>query len=199
MTQNGKTLSMHNGAIWKGTYTNNGMLLKLHENSYTIGYSALLSPDGASAGKVKFGDGVFYDAHQKNNKVYAGAPTVSEAVSKFAGIVVREAGIASGYPAINDEVADFQKGLIAKEGYIEYKEAYVVTTESHTELGAKKSVFDNVDLSYVLMASASNGSIYFAQTSSDKVSSSDVLVGKIVSMNPDDKTVTVYISPAIYA
>ena len=49
------------------------------------------------------------------------------------------------------------------------------------------------------MASTSNGSIYFAQTSSDKVSSSDVLVGKIVSMNPDDKTVTVYISPAIYA
>ena len=139
MTQNGKTLSMHNGAIWKGTYTNNGMLLKLHENSYTIGYSALLSPDGASAGKVKFGDGVFYDVHQKNNKVYAGAPTVSEAVPKFAGIVVREAGIASGYPAINDEVADFQKGLIAKEGYIEYKEAYVVTTTSHTELGTKKT------------------------------------------------------------
>ena len=199
MNQNGKTLSMHNGAIWKGTYTNNGMLLKLHENSYTIGYSALLSPNGASAGKVKFGDGVFYDAHQKNNKVYAGAPTVTSAVPKFAGIVVREAGIASGYPAINDEVADFQKGLLAKEGYIEYKEAYVVTTASHSALGTKKSVFDNVDLGYVLMVSASNGAVYFAQTSSDKVSASDVLVGKIASMNPDDKTVTVYISPAIYA
>ena len=199
MNQNGKTLSMHNGAIWKGTYTNNGMLLKLHENSYTIGYSALLSPNGASAGKVKFGDGVFYDAHQKNNKVYAGAPTVASAVPKFAGIVVREAGIASGYPAINDEVADFQKGLLAKEGYIEYKEAYVVTTVSHSALGTKKSVFDNVDLGYVLMVSASNGAVYFAQTSSDKVSDSDVLVGKIASMNPDDKTVTVYISPAIYA
>ena len=199
MIQNGKTLSMHNGAIWKGTYTNNGMLLKLHENSYTIGYSALLSPNGASAGKVKFGDGVFYDAHQKNNKVYAGVPTVASAVPKFAGIVVREAGIASGYPAINDEVADFQKGLLAKEGYIEYKEAYVVTTASHSALGTKKSVFDNVDLSYVLMVSASNGAVYFAQTSSDKVSASDVLVGKIASMNPDDKTVTVYISPAIYA
>lgn len=199
MNQNGKTLSMHNRAIWKGTYTNNGMLLKLHENSYTIGYSALLSPNGASAGKVKFGDGVFYDAYQKNNKVYAGAPTVASAVPKFAGIVVREAGIASGYPAINDEVADFQKGLLAKEGYIEYKEAYVVTTASHSALGTKKSVFDNVDLGYVLMVSASNGAVYFAQTSSDKVSGSDVLVGKIASMNPDDKTVTVYISPAIYA
>ena len=199
MVQNGKNLSMHNEAIWKGTYTNNGMLLKLHENSYTIGYSALLSPDGTSAGKVKFGDGVFYDAHQKNNKVYAGAPTVTSAVPKFAGIIVREPGIASGYPAINDEVADFQKGMMAKEGYIEYKEAYVVTTASHSALGTKKSVFDNVDLGYVLMVSASNGAVYFAQTSSDKVSNSDVLVGKIASMNPDDKTVTVYVSPAIYA
>ena len=199
MQQSGKTLSMHNDAIWKGTYTHNGILLKLHENSYTIGYSALLSPDGTSAGKVKFGDGVFYDAHQKNNKAYAGAPTVSNAVPKFAGIVVREPGISSGYPAINDEVADFQKGLLAKEGYIEYKEAYVVTTASHSALGTKKSVFDNADLSYVLMVSASNGAVYFAQTSSDKVSASDVLVGKIVGMNPDDKTVTVFVSPAIYA
>jgi hypothetical protein len=199
MIQNGKTLSMHNGAIWKGTYTNNGMLLKLHENSYTIGYSALLSPDGTSAGKVKFGDGVFYDAHQKNNKVYAGAPTVASAVPVFAGLVVREPAIASGYPAINDEVADFQKGMIAKEGYVEYKEAYVVTTASHSALGTKKSVFDNVDLTYVMMVSASNGAVYFAQTASDKVSASDVVVGKIASMNPDDKTVTVYISPAINA
>ena len=199
MEQNGKSLSMHNEAIWKGTYTNNGILLKLHENSYTIGYSALLSPNGASAGKVGFGDGVFYDAHQKNNKVYAGAPTVTNAVPVFAGIVVREPAIASGYPAINDEVASFQKGMIAKEGYIEYKHAYVVTTASHSALGTKKSVFDNVDLSYVMVVSASNGAVYFAQTASDKVSNSDVVVGKIASMNPDDKTVTVYISPALVA
>jgi hypothetical protein len=197
MVQNGKTLSMHNEAIWKGTYDDNGMLLKIHENCFTIGYSALLSPDESSAGKVKFGDGVFYDAHQKNNKVYAGAPTVSDAVPKFAGIMVREPAIASGYPAINNEVADFQKGMLCKEGFIEYKHAYVVTTASHSALGTKKSVFDNVDLGYVLMISASDGSAYFAQTSSDKVSSSDVYAGKIVAMNPDDKSVTVYVSPAI--
>mgnify|MGYP003303141706 CR=1 FL=1 len=199
MTQNGKTLSMHNEAIWKGTFDDNGMLLKIHENAYTIGYSALLSPDEQSAGKVYFGDGVFYDAHQKNNKVHAGAPTVSNAVPKFAGIVVREPAIASGYPAINNEVADFQKGMLAKEGYIEYKKAYVVTTASHSALGTKKSVFDNVDLGYVLAISASNGSAYFAQTASDKVSGSDVIVGKIVEMNPDDKSVTVFVSPTIYA
>ena len=194
MEQNGKNLSMHNEAIWKGTYDDNGMLLKLHENSYTIGYSALLSPDESSAGKVNFGDGVFYDAHQKNNKVYAGAPTVANAVPAFAGIVVREPAIASGYPAINNQVASFQKGMICKQGFIEYKKAYVVTTASHSALGTKKSVFDNVDLSYVMMVSASNGAVYFAQTASDKVSNSDVVVGKIASMNPDDKTVTVYVS-----
>lgn len=199
MEQNGKNLSMHNEAIWKGTFTNNGMLLKIHENSYTIGYSALFSPDELSAGKVKFGDGVFYDGHQKNNKVYAGAPTVASAVPVFAGIVVREPAIASGYPAINDEVAPFQKGMIAKEGFIEYKEAYVVTTASHSALGTKKSVFDNVDRTYVMVVSASNGAVYFAQTASDKVSGSDVVVGKIASINPDDKTVTVFVSPAIYA
>ena len=199
MVQNGKTLSMHSEAIWKGTYDDNGMLLKLHENCFTIGYSALLSPDGTSAGKVNFGDGVFYDAKQKNNKVYVGAPTVGSAVPKFAGIIAREAGIASGYPAINSEVASFQKGLLCKEGFLEYKKAYVVTTASHSALGTKKSVFDNVDLGYVLMVSASNGAVYFAQTASDKVSASDVVVGKIVAMNPDDKTVTVYISPSIYA
>lgn len=194
MEQNGKNLSMHNEAIWKGTYDDNGMLLKLHENSYTIGYSALFSPDESSAGKVNFGDGVFYDAHQKNNKVYAGAPTVTNAVPVFAGIVVREPAIASGYPAINNQVASFQKGMICKQGFIEYKKAYVVTTASHSALGTKKSVFDNVDLSYVMMVSASNGAVYFAQTASDKVSASDVVVGKIASMNPDDKTVTVYVS-----
>lgn len=199
MEQNGKSLSMHNEAIWKGTYTDNGILLKLHENSYTIGYSALWAPDESSAGKVGFGDGVFYDAHQKNNKVYAGAPTVANAVPVFAGIVVREPAIASGYPAINNEVASFQKGMIAKEGYIEYKHAYVVTTASHSALGTKKSVFDNVDLTYVMVVSASNGAVYFAQTSSDKVDNDDVIVGKIASMNPDDKTVTVYISPALVA
>ena len=189
---------MHNDAIWKGTYDDNGMLLKLHENAFTIGYSALLSPDGESAGKVKFGNGVFYDAHQKNNKVYAGAPTVASAVPVFAGIMVREAGIASGYPAINDEVADFQKGMLAKEGFIEYKKTYVVGT-SPSALGNLKSTFDNASIGYAMLVSSSNGAVYFAPKASDKVAETDVVVGKIVAINPQDKTVTAYVSPAFYA
>ena len=199
MTQNGKTLSMHNEAIWKGTFEDNGMLLKLHENSYTIGYSALLSPDESSAGKVKYGDGVFYDAHQKNNKVYAGAPTVTDAVPVFAGIVVREPAIASGYPAINNEVASFQKGMIAKEGFIEYKHAFVVGSSPSALPSAKVNTYGNVNYGYQLVVSASNGAVYFAPTASDKVANADVVVGKVVELNPDDKSVTVFITPSIYA
>lgn len=199
MTQNGKTLSMHNEAIWKGTFTDNGILKKLHENSFTIGYSALLSPDGQSAGKVYFGDGVFYDNHQKNNKVYAGAPTVTSAVPAFAGIMTREPAIASGYPAINNEVASFQKGMICKEGFIEYKYAYVVGSSPSALPSSKSSVFDNANRGYVLVVSASNGAVYFAPTSSDKVSNSDVVVGKVIDVNPDDKSVTAFVSPSIYA
>lgn len=199
MTQNGKTLSMHNEAIWKGTFTDNGILKKLHENSFTIGYSALLSPDGQSAGKVLFGDGVFYDNHQKDNKVYAGAPTVTSAVPAFAGIMTREPGIASGYPAINNEVADFQKGMICKEGFIEYKHAYVVGSTPSALPASKVNVYENANRGYVLVVSASNGAVYFAPTSSDKVSNSDVVVGKVIDINPDDKSVTAFVSPSIYA
>ena len=199
MEQNGKSLSMHNEAIWKGTYTDNGILLKLHENSYTIGYSALWAPDESSAGKVGFGDGVFYDAHQKNNKVYAGAPTVADAVPVFAGIVVREPAIASGYPAINNEVASFQKGMIAKEGFIEYKHAYVVGSSPSALPASKVNVLDNAAIGYAMIVSASNGAIYFAPKTSDKVDNDDVVVGKIVSINPDDKSVTVYVSPVMVA
>lgn len=192
MNQSGKTLSMHNEAIWKGTYTNNGMLLKIHENAYTIGYSALLSPDGASAGVVKFGDGVFYDASKKDNKAYVGAPTGTGAVPVFAGIMAREPAIASGYPVNNDEVATYQKGMLVKEGFIIYKNAFVANGAS------RESLYDNANVTFEtkMYVKASNGAVYFG---SAKVDNADVLVGKVVEVNPDDKSVTVYVSPAFTA
>lgn len=186
---NGKSLSMHNEAIWKGTYTHNGTLLKIHENDYTIGYSALLAPDGESAGTVKFGDGVFYDAVEKNNRVYVGAPTTEDAEPVFAGIVVREPAIASGYPVLNDEVSSFQKGLIVKEGFVIYKKANVGGTV--VELYDSSSVKIGVKM----YAKSSDGTVYFGTS---KLTNTDVEVGKIVEINPDDKSVTVYVSPAFY-
>ena len=187
--QNGKSLSMHSDAIYKGTYTHNGTLLKIHENDYTIGYSALLSADGASAGVVKFGNGVFYNAVEKNNKVYVGAPTADGAEAVFAGIVVREPAIASGYPVLNDEVSSFQKGLIVKEGFVVYKKGIV--SDEEVELYDNASIKIGVGM-YV---ASENGAVYFATA---KAETTDVAVGKIVEVNPDDKSVTVYVSPSFY-
>ena len=189
MTQNGKKLSTHNEAIWKGTFTHNGTLLKIHENDYTIGYSALLKPNGSAGSAVKFGDGVFYNAKEKNNRVYVGSPTAPEAVPVFAGIVVREPAISSGYPALNDEVSSFQKGLLVKEGYVVYKEALV------EQGGEVENLYDNakVVIGVAVNVKASDGTVYFGAKSG-----SDVTVGKVIEINPDDKSVTVYISPAYY-
>ena len=186
---NGKSLSMHNEAIWKGKFKHNGTLLKIHENDYTIGYSALLKPDGSAGSAVKFGNGVFYNAKEKNNRVYVGSPTAPEAVPVFAGIVVREPAIASGYPALNDEVSSFQKGLLVKEGYVVYKEAHV------EQGGEVENLYDNakVVIGVAVNVKASDGTVYFGAKSG-----SDVTVGKVIEINPDDKSVTVYVSPAYY-
>lgn len=195
MVTNGKSLSMHSDAVYKGTFTHNGTLLKLHENAYTIGYADLLKADGTEGAVIKFGDGVFYNSANSDNKVYAGVPTAEGAVPVFAGIVVRDTAIASGYPAINDEVAPFQKGLIAKEGYITYKlgDVYGTALEEGIELYGK------VLLNYVMLVSSVDGSVYFANNSTAKQVTADVVAGRVVEVNPDDKSVTVYISPVFTA
>lgn len=195
MLQNGKSLSMHNEAIWKGTFTNNGMLLKLHENSYTIGYSALLSADGTQAGKTKFGNGVFLDASQKNNKAYVGAPTMTGAIPVFGGLMVREPAIASGYPVLNDEVADFQKGMLVKEGYIVYKKAdvYGGADGDYTDVELGDLVYPN----WCIWVKKSDGQVYFTPKATVYKSAGDVMVGRVVECNPDDKSVTVYVSASM--
>ena len=197
MQQNGKTLSMHNQAVYKGDFTHNGTLLKLHENSYTIGYSALLNKAGTASGTVKFGDGVFLDLSKRNNNIYAGVPTGTGAVPAFGGIMVREAGIASGYPVLNDEVNGFQHGMLCREGYIIYKkgEVYLASGSLFTNVEIFEYVFQN----YCLWVKASNGKAYFSPKNNVYQDSADICVGRVVEINPDDRSVTVYISPATLA
>jgi hypothetical protein len=47
-----------------------------------------------------------------------------------------------------------------------------------------------------MYVNATNGAVYFGSSKND---SDDVLVGKVVEVNPDDKSVTVYVSPAFTA
>ena len=188
---------MHGNAVFKGDCTHNGTLLKLHENSYTIGYSSILNPAGTQAGTVKFGDGVFIDANQKNNKVYVGAPTALGAVPVFGGIIVREPAIASGYPALNDEVSSFQKGLLCRQGFVVYKKGNICTGTgaivSDTPLYGK--AFPNS----CVWVSKSDGKIYFSAKSTIFYASGDILIGRVVENNPDDESVTVYIDPTATA
>lgn len=197
MLQNGKTLSMHNEAIYKGTFSHNGTLLKLHENAYTIGYSALLKADASGAGTVKFGDGVFLDLSKKNNNVYAGIPTGTGAIPAFAGIMTREPAVASAYPVLNDEVSGFQHGLLCREGYVVYKKAsvYLASGSEYTDV----EIFDYVYQNYCLWVAKSNGKAYFTPKNNVYKTSGDIFVGRVVEINPDDRSVTVYISPAIQA
>lgn len=190
MIQNGKTLSMQGEAIWKGTYQDNGMMLKINERAYTIGYSNLLTPDGDSGGVVHFGDVVYYNAKDKDNQVYAGTPTVDGAEAKIAGVVVREPAIASGYPAMNNTIAPFQKGLICREGYVIYKNVF--TTASKDE---RVNVFadDGVEYGTAVCAKDADGTIMIGAKEAGYTQ-----IGYVVEVNPDDKSVTAYITPSVY-
>ena len=195
MLQNGKTLSMHNDAIYKGDVTHNGTLLKLHDNSYTIGYSALLTPNGKSAGTVKSGNGVFLNLAKKNNNVYAGKPTEIGAIPAFGGIMVRDPAVASSYPVLNDEVSGFQHGLLCREGYVVYKKGDVFLS---TEAGYEDvELFDYVYQNYCLWINDITGKAYFSPKNTIYANSGDIFVGRVVEINPDDRSVTVYITPAI--
>lgn len=197
MQQSGKTLSMHNDAIWKGTYTNNGMLLKIHENAFTIGYANVLVPDGTAQGAVKFGNGVFFNLSDKNNTVYTGAPTVTGASPAFGGIMVREPAIASGYPSINDEVDYFQKGLLCRQGYIIYKKGdiYLDTGIKYEDV----ELFDYAYMNYVMFIRKTDGSVYFSPAETKFENIDDLKVGRVCGVNPDDRSITVYIAPVYLA
>lgn len=193
--ESGKTLSMHSDSVFKGASTHNGILLKLHENSFTIGYSALLAPNGVTAGVAKFGYGVFLNVANKNNKVYVGKSTETGAVSAFGGIMVREAGIASGYPVNNDQVSQYQKGMLCRDGFIIYKEGrvYLSSDVIYTDV----TLFDYVYNNYVLWIKASDGSFYFSPKATVYETEGDLMVGRVASINPDDESVTVNISTSI--
>ena len=195
--ESGQKLSMHSDNVFKGSNTHNGILLKLHENSFTIGYSALLAPDGSTAGVAKFGYGVFLNVANKNNKVYVGKSTEAGAVSSFGGIMVREAGIASGYPVYNDQVSQFQKGMLCRDGFIGYKygRVYLSSDVSYDDV----QLFDYVYNNYVLWIKASDGSFYFSPKASVYETEGDTMVGRVASTNPDDESVTVNISTSMLA
>lgn len=177
--ETGDSLAMTKAAVMKTTATENGYVEKVHENCYTFGYSKLI-PFSATV-NPKFGSGVWFDASLRNNQVSVVMPSGGTAVPKFAGILVRQPYIASGFPARPDTIEPQNKALIANGGYIKYKTGLAAD-------GTTVQTFADVQVGFNMYVANATGTMHFA--SSDPASGY-TKVGKIVRMNPDDSSFTV--------
>lgn len=127
----GIPLSLTSPKIWRGQNESNGQLMLIHNYHLAVGYSKLvistaLQAELTAAGKngVPFGNGLWYDRNlltTKPNTVYAGIPTASGAVPKFAGVLAYDAAISSLQPANAEGLLDYNKGKLIKRGFLRYK------------------------------------------------------------------------------
>lgn len=183
-------LSLKGNKVYKGDSTHNGMLLKVHENAFTTGYSDLLSPDGKNKGETRFGNGVFYDLARKDNALFTGSPTYQGAFPYFAGILCRQQDIASSYPVYANKNTSFNKGLLVKEGYLNYR---VALYQDADKKDLTVSAHLNSYVGYFFRVNLVDGYIGFSMTNLSDATWQ--VVGRVVQCNPDDESVTVHISP----
>ena len=182
MEQSGKNLTMLGNDVWRGGATHNGTLLKLHDFSLTSGYSRLITPITPVEIPAKFGFGVWYNGTAKNNVITTIRPVGVGEVPVFAGILTRQMAIASGQPAQNDQINAYNKGLLAKEGFMIYKTGYTA--------GVEDLDYDDVDLGDLLCISHADGRFTFAAV----CPADHTVAGVVIMLNPDDRSWTVRIS-----
>ena len=176
MEQSGKTLTMLGSDPWKGGATHNGTLLKLHDFSLTTGYSRLVTPVTPTPIPAKFGFGVWYNGAAKNNVITTIMPVDVGEVAIFAGILSRQPAIASGQPAQNDQINEYNKGLLVKEGFLIYKTGY---TDDVEDLD-----YDDVDIGDLLCISHADGRFTFAEV----CPADHTVAGVVIMLNPDDRS-----------
>lgn len=125
-------LKLTGNNIWRGGNLSNGKILFANgvphlETGYsklTIQSALQTELDAAGAVGVPFGNAVWYDRNKRStepNGIYAGVPTASGAVPKFAGILAYDAGLASGQPVANNGVQAHNKAKLVKLAYVHYK------------------------------------------------------------------------------
>jgi hypothetical protein len=175
----GTILSLKSGQ-WKGGSTHNGTLKKLHDFSFTEGYSSLTYP---TLFVPEFGYGVFEDASTKDNKVQTMVAGLAAPV--FGGVLVRSPGLASGQPAANTSVLSYNKVNRVKRGFVVFKRGW---TLSNVEQG-----WADITKRMNLFISNTTGRPFFSV--SNTVSGATI-AGKIIAINPDDKSWTVEVGNA---
>lgn len=173
----GKTLGISSPEVFRGTATHNGLLKKIHDNSYTTGFSKLAKANDTD--KVGFGFGVFYDTAAKTNVVYN--HNNSGAYSP-AGILTFQPHIASGYPAKNDEITSYNRALIAKDGYVEYKKGF---TAGYTEAAVGQQSYDDITVNMNLFINIADGSPFFSANATE---SGFVCFGRVIEISPETQS-----------
>lgn len=173
----GKTLGISSPEVFRGTATHNGLLKKIHDNSYTTGFSKLVKANDAD--KVGFGFGVFYNTAAKTNVVYNN--NNSGAYSP-AGILTFQPHIASGYPAKNDEITSYNRAILAKDGYVEYKKGF---TAGYDEKAAGQQGYDDISVNMNLFINIADGSPFFSANATEV---GFVCFGRVIEISPETQS-----------
>lgn len=192
--QTGASISLSGKSFYKGGETHNGTLLDMHENCIKYGYSELVKANGDSDALVPFGSGVWLDTQGQDNKVYAGSPTATGAVGVFAGIIEREPAISDSIVWNGKEIASHQNGIVVVEGVLQYKTGKVYNASASLE-DARLASF--VYPGFVMVASASNGEVYFSPKATVLANASDVVCGRVLRVNKSVGYVDVFVSPSL--
>lgn len=167
--------------VYKASAFSNGVIMRLGVNGvYTTAVTNLLSPDGtAYADGITYGNGLFYNAAEKNCVGYAGAPTVASAVPVFAGIVVRSPAVQSSYPANGEKAYEYNKFLIVKDGYVLYRSGF------DTAGNAIKFSSALVKAGNYMYVKTADGSVAFGTAATV---TKFTTVGRIAELHPDDES-----------
>lgn len=180
MEQSGKTLTAKGNEVYKGGATHNGTLLKLHDNSFTTGFSKWTNAVGINP---RMGFGGWLDPAQKDNIIRF----VKPANGVFAGTLARNYAIASGQPAANAElIQSWSKGEMVAEGFVIYKTGFNATT------GAEDQAYADISVGMKLFINDANGRQRFAAAGATVAGHTEVN-GKVIRLNPDDLSWTVKI------
>lgn len=173
-------------SVYKAGASINGVQVKLGVNNVFIkSGSILLNPDGTDYEDVApFGDGVFLNNADKNNQMYVGIPTVTDAVPIFGGIIVRSMGVEGSYPNNGEGVTNYNKFNIARDGYWRYR--------SGKDVSGNSIAFDSDYIIVGAYAYVSNtdGSIAFGSAATV---AGFTTIGRISELDPDDESWVVHL------
>lgn len=177
MESTGATLALNDSKVFQGGNTHNGFLLKLHSFDLVTGISKLTY---LPAVPPKFGFGVWLAGNARDNKATTIMPGTNP---QPLGILLSNGFVRQGQPAAPDTIQDWNKVGVAVRGYVRYKTGY-------TTGGVESQGFSDITKGMLLCINQANGQPHFAASAPGGFTA----FGKVVLLNPDDRSWTVEIT-----